>query len=173
MADPRCPKCGRQFVQRSHRAGILERLLSILYVYPFRCQVCMHRFRSVRWGRRYRRRSYDRREFERIPVNIPARLSGLAQPARGIVTDISVNGCNFTTDAFLETGAEGQLDLDLESGTRPLTVEAAVVHSTHPGGAGIVFSRVAPEERNRLSTYMTTLMIRRLSARARGSTTAP
>jgi hypothetical protein len=32
-----------------------ERLLSLGYVYPFRCQACGYRFLALRWGRRYRR----------------------------------------------------------------------------------------------------------------------
>jgi len=32
---------------------MLEYLLSIAYIYPFRCQVCFHRFRTFQWGVRY------------------------------------------------------------------------------------------------------------------------
>jgi hypothetical protein len=38
-----CPRCASSAVQRSHRRGI-ERLLSLLAVYPFRCQACHSRF---------------------------------------------------------------------------------------------------------------------------------
>jgi len=38
-----CPRCASSAVRRSHRRG-LERLLSLLAVYPFRCKSCQARF---------------------------------------------------------------------------------------------------------------------------------
>src|SRR3989304_1381271 len=40
MGGLRCPKCGRHVVRRTHRSGVVERLLSRGSVYPFRCQPC-------------------------------------------------------------------------------------------------------------------------------------
>lgn len=161
MADPRCPRCGRHFVQRAHRTGIVERLLSLVYIYPFRCQVCLHRFRTLNWGQRYRRRSQDRREFERIPARVAVRLTGIPHPANAETIDLSPNGCNVVTDALLEVGAVMHLDLDVQPGAPPVKVEAAVVHSTHPGGAGLVFLRIRPEEKGRLRDFLVGLMVRR------------
>jgi len=45
MADLKCPNCARDFVRRVSRAGLSERLLSVFYVYPFKCQLCGYRFR--------------------------------------------------------------------------------------------------------------------------------
>jgi len=42
--EPHCPRCGQDIVQRVRRRGLLDHLLSIVYIYPFRCQVCFHRF---------------------------------------------------------------------------------------------------------------------------------
>ncbi len=165
MADPRCPRCGRHFVQRAHRTGVLEQLLSVAYIYPFRCQVCMHRFRALRWGQRYRRRAQDRREFERIPVRVPVRLLGIPRPASAETIDLSVNGCNVVTDALLETGTVVELEFDVQPGGSPVAVEAAVVHSTHPGGAGLVFLRIRPEEKDRLRDFIVGLMVRRATER--------
>lgn len=39
-----CPKCGDPRVLRSHRRNRLENLLSSLNYYPYRCQICQHRF---------------------------------------------------------------------------------------------------------------------------------
>ena len=41
-----CPKCGTDFVQRIRPDGVLERLACLLFIYPFRCQLCTHRFRA-------------------------------------------------------------------------------------------------------------------------------
>ena len=50
MADLKCPNCARDFVRRVSRTGVVERLLSVFYVYPFKCQLCGYRFRFFQWG---------------------------------------------------------------------------------------------------------------------------
>jgi predicted nucleic acid-binding Zn ribbon protein len=55
-----CPKCSSEYVKRASRVG-LERLMSLFYVYPFRCQWCGHRFRLFQWGVTYRRIDLDSR----------------------------------------------------------------------------------------------------------------
>jgi len=58
MSDAlQCPRCGWPEVRRTRRVGFLERLLSMIYIYPFRCGRCLHRYRSMRWGVRYSRRA--------------------------------------------------------------------------------------------------------------------
>jgi DNA repair exonuclease SbcCD ATPase subunit len=52
MPQPVCPKCSSDYVQRVHRVGP-ERLISLFYIYPFRCQPCGHRFRLLQWGVTY------------------------------------------------------------------------------------------------------------------------
>ncbi len=50
-----CPKCHSESVRRTGRKGLLERLLSRAYIYPFRCQDCGRRFKAFRWRTRYTR----------------------------------------------------------------------------------------------------------------------
>ena len=52
MPQPVCPKCSSDYVKRAHRVGP-ERLISLFYIYPFRCQPCGHRFRLLQWGVTY------------------------------------------------------------------------------------------------------------------------
>ena len=40
--------------------------MSHFYIYPFRCQICSHRFKAFRLFRRYVKHSVDRRQFERV-----------------------------------------------------------------------------------------------------------
>jgi predicted RNase H-like nuclease (RuvC/YqgF family) len=54
MKQPVCPKCSSNYVKRVSRIGS-ERLISLFYIYPFRCQPCGHRFRLFKWGVRYTR----------------------------------------------------------------------------------------------------------------------
>jgi chromosome segregation ATPase len=49
-----CPKCSSDDVERVSRIGS-ERLISLFYIYPFRCQPCGHRFRLLQWGVTYRK----------------------------------------------------------------------------------------------------------------------
>jgi len=50
---PECPSCRGREVRRTRREGLTDRLLSIIYMYPFRCDRCRHRYRAMRWGKRY------------------------------------------------------------------------------------------------------------------------
>lgn len=49
-----CPKCRNSGVRRSPRKSAIEYVLSLAYVYPFRCDFCGQRFKKIQWGRRYR-----------------------------------------------------------------------------------------------------------------------
>jgi hypothetical protein len=50
----KCPKCRNNGVRRSPRKSAMEYVLSLAYVYPFRCEFCGQRFKRIQWGRRYR-----------------------------------------------------------------------------------------------------------------------
>lgn len=56
FASVPCPACGGTLARRAHRNGLAEKMFSILYLYPFRCQLCGHRFLTLQWGTRYHRR---------------------------------------------------------------------------------------------------------------------
>jgi len=137
-------------VRRSHRSGLAELLLSLVYVYPFRCQYCTHRWRAWQPGTRYTRRAPERREYDRIPTDIPVRLTGLPGSAPGRAVDLSINGCTITTDALLADGASVEVTFDPGPGQRPITIPAAVVHSIRVGAAGLVFTELGATERERL-----------------------
>jgi hypothetical protein len=44
-----CPKCRGARIFRSRRQGLAEWLLRAVGMYPFRCDICGHRFRRVTW----------------------------------------------------------------------------------------------------------------------------
>jgi predicted nucleic-acid-binding Zn-ribbon protein len=48
QVERKCPKCGSSEVTRSQRIDLTEKLLSLVNVYPYRCQkhTCKHRFES-------------------------------------------------------------------------------------------------------------------------------
>jgi hypothetical protein len=45
-----CPLCGSAKVRRSCRRGFVDRLLSLLMIYPFRCRLCTFRFHRMEMG---------------------------------------------------------------------------------------------------------------------------
>ena len=45
-----CPACDDTLVYRVTRKGRLEPCLSLLFIYPFRCKACSHRFRAFKWS---------------------------------------------------------------------------------------------------------------------------
>lgn len=150
--------------RRSQRTGLPELLLSLLYVYPYRCQYCGHRFRAFHWGRRYVRQRPERREYDRIPVNFPARLAGLPGSALARVISLSINGCTLAVDVVLADGATVQLSFEGQPGSHPIQVEAAVVHATQTGAAGLVFARMAADEQDRLRRLMLDLIAKEPAA---------
>ncbi|WP_309738448.1 hypothetical protein [Chamaesiphon sp. OTE_20_metabat_361] len=48
QVDRKCPKCGCAEVVRSQRIDLTDRMLSLINVYPYRCQkhTCKNRFES-------------------------------------------------------------------------------------------------------------------------------
>jgi PilZ domain len=161
MNEPQCPRCRRDFVQRVHRRWGLERVLSLLYIYPFRCQLCGHRFRVQQWGVRYVRRAIDRRQYERMATSFPVTFSGAAGTGEGMVTDIALGGCGVGTTAQLVEGAILQMQLQTSPSTPAIPVEAAVVRSVRPRYVGFEFLRFEPQARERLSQFLYELLMAR------------
>jgi predicted RNA-binding Zn-ribbon protein involved in translation (DUF1610 family) len=60
-ASHQCPKCGSLKVVRSQRVNLLERVISLVNIYPYRCQqhICKHRFQY--WGKNLAPSGYRRK----------------------------------------------------------------------------------------------------------------
>src|SRR5205809_2562245 len=127
-----CPRCGSQSVRRSSRVGAFERLISVLYVYPFRCQRCTFRFRRLNWGHRYPNSKGDRRDYERVVVRLPARLTAGAESAEAETTDLSISGCAVRTSARFPPGPDVRFILQLCGGPT-VGVGGGVVGLVHDG----------------------------------------
>src|SRR4029078_10151660 len=99
MAQLKCPNCGRDFVRRVSRSGVLEVLLSYFYVYPFKCQLCGERFRHRELGESYIRGNQDRREYECIEMKCPVSVFGQVIKGEGIFINVSMCVCTLQTPA--------------------------------------------------------------------------
>jgi hypothetical protein len=156
--QPQCPQCGKDFVRRSHRQGILEWLLSVVFVYPFRCQLCTHRFLAMQWGVRYRKESVDQRQYDRVAVRLPAACRGERSGGKGVVTDISMRGCMLETDVQLVEGGLIEMSFQPSDLGQPVTVETAVVRSARSGSVGLEFLCLQPNEKEALRQLMMGLL---------------
>ncbi len=156
-AEPTCPNCGRDFVRRSHRQGIFERLISVIYVYPFRCQLCLHRFLTLQLGKRFIKQKVDRREYERIETKLPLAFKGDQAQGEGTAIDLSMAGCAVESDVKVPEGSLVQLELK-NAPAAPVKVEAAVVRSTRQRTIGLQFLRLREEEKERLRQFVRQLL---------------
>src|SRR5438552_6453471 len=148
----RCPRCGQQAARRSPRTGVWEHVVSVLYLYPFRCQLCATRFRSFQF-RRYARRSQDRREYDRLSGRVPVTVVSGAERADGQTADLSLTGCSVRTAGTFAAGSTVQLRLRLgQSGD--VNVESAVVRTQRDGGLGLQFEKISAADHDRLSRYL-------------------
>lgn len=144
-------------MRRSSRVGAYERIISAFYLYPFRCQRCAHRFRALRWAR-YPHPAGERRDFDRMVVHVPARLTAGTESADAETTDLSITGCAVRTSGHFLPGTEVRVTLQLGPG-RTVTIAEAVVRAGHEDRVSLQFVHVAVEEQRRLSEYINSIAL--------------
>jgi hypothetical protein len=141
------------------RRGAVEHLLSVLYVYPFRCQLCGHRFKLWQWGEVYRKTYYEPREFERLAVSLTATLwkeSGEHGPAT--LRDLSIRGCALSSAIEFREGNILRLELHKPDEDRAIVVQAAIVRNARASHSEIEFLQLNPPERERLRKLVRSLL---------------
>jgi hypothetical protein len=159
MLNPTCPDCSKSFVKRVSPKGVCERLTTLFYVYPFRCQLCGYRFKQPQWGVRYLRIDEDQREYDRMAVSFPVMLPGNDGDTQGIVTDISMGGCTLTSAVELARGDIVGLNLQLSSQDLPVVVDAAIVRNVRSTTAGMEFLSLQEYDRSRLQIFIRGLLL--------------
>ncbi len=157
MENPQCPACRKNFVRRSQRRGVVERTLSLVYIYPFRCQLCTRRFHAFHLGARFKRYTPDRREYVRIPIRVPVAFSGEQVQGQGTVVNLSMRGCTIETDARPHSGEILCLRLDAVDGFSRIVIEAALVRSIVRNEVGLEVLRIQEAEREKLLQVIETL----------------
>ncbi len=154
-----CPRCGNPFLQRVRQDSPLERLLELLSIYSFRCQLCRHRFHALRWGIRYDREPEDRRQYARRPVRFPATLASQFGGHEGRVTELSIGGCSIAVFAPYGVGDVLSIRLNALDDTPPIEVDKAVVRTVSEGRLGVEFLTLRDHEGARLRELMLTLWV--------------
>ena len=170
----RCPRCGKSFVRRSHRKGLKERLLSLVYLYPFRCQVCANRFRAFQFRSQYVKRTINRHQDAWLSTWIPTTFAEDVKPGEhrvggGVVTDISLGNCYMQTAVQLSQGTLVSLELQTEQHAPAIAVEAAIVRIIRPTGVGLEFLRLSEPEHERFSQFIRQLLVAQLPAEVEDS----
>ena len=128
-----------------------EQFQGLLFVSPFRCQVCGHRFLAFRLGRHYPPVS-ERRTHERVPVRLSLAFSGGRIKGEGTLINISLGGCLIETSAPVKVDDIFHVQLFVNE-QEPAIEVAAMVRSIGAKGVGMKFLRSAREDR-RLVAYL-------------------
>jgi hypothetical protein len=158
-----CPRCKSEIVRRSRRQTPGERLASLVRVFPFRCQLCRHRFRAFRPRDRFiRTMERDRREYERVSVEAWSALWRGQHSGEARVIDVSSNGLAIETGAPVREGEIVQLEVLPPGADRPIAVDQAVVRSVRPGRLGVQFIRVQADDEGRLRRHLYEVFVSRL-----------
>lgn len=160
MKELHCPNCGTPFVRATSREGPVERLLSCINVFPFRCQLCTNQFRAFWSGARGNTQAFDKRQYKRLPTSIEAQfLTDSNQRGTNRITEISMGGCTLRTTAEFPRGTFLELTLKPTSGEEPITIESGMVSSVRPSSLGISFLEMGPRDKQRLSQIVLGLLV--------------
>jgi PilZ domain len=154
MSRPFCPECSTVYVIRVRRQTIAERLLSLLYIYPFRCQLCGCRFKTLHWGVRYVRIDEDARDYQRLPTNFPFTLVCEGTTIKGRVLEMSMSGCTLQTETPMRLGQIIDLKLHISKLDEPIMISSAIVRNTTTNRAGMEFLSLSQPERTRLQFFI-------------------
>jgi hypothetical protein len=125
-------------------------MATLLFVSPFHCPSCSHRFLASRLGFNNAQHPIDRREHLRIPVRFYLSFSGGKVRGEGTVLDLSMGGCIIQSKTQVHTDDIFYLQLSLDEGELPLEV-AAMVRSVSARGIAFKFLRAAQENKRLLA----------------------
>jgi hypothetical protein len=146
-------------VRVASQDGRVERLLSRVNVFSFRCQLCTNHFRSFSPGARLDAQASDRRQYTRLAASIEAQVLDRKQPAAtDRITDISMDGCTLQATGLSKgTVVELLLKPTVEEDT--IRIERALVCSVRSSSTGIKFLNVPPEYQRRLGQVVLGLLV--------------
>ena len=141
-----CPQCQKDGVYRARPQSPRERVATLVFISPFLCPSCSHRFLASRLGINHPRHPIDRREHLRIPVRLYLSFSGGKIRGEGTVLDLSMGGCIIESETHVHLDDIFYLRLSLGEGELPLEV-AAIVRSVSARGIAFKFLRAAQESK--------------------------
>ena len=160
METIQCTRCATDYVRQSRRSGTIDRILSMLRMFPFRCQLCTHRFWVTRLGQDFDATPNDeKREYQRFAVDIPATFRGEQNSGKGRITTLAIRGACFETESRLEHGARVSLTLTLPGMHPPVEIETAVVRAALGKRFGLEFLQIDSLDDERLRSHIEALIV--------------
>jgi hypothetical protein len=159
MKTLHCPNCGTPFVRVTAQHGMMERVLHHLNVFPFRCQLCMNKFRAFHRESARSTQAFDRRQYKRLPTSIEAQfLADNRMRSTNRITDLSMDGCTLQTMG-LPHGTFLGLVLKPDQADEAIRIETAMVCSVRPTSVGVRFLEIALPDQRRLSQVVLGLLV--------------
>ena len=155
MDGPPCKACSHPKSRRVTREGFLETSLSILSLYPFRCQHCYTRFLTFQRGVKYDEASIDRRQLDRKSVEFEGMARHLTHGEFAvIITDLSPEGCQCKTKQRLTEGDEFDLSIYVVLGEPPIHALCKVQREQAGDTYGLTFSKIGATEWHMIRHYL-------------------
>ncbi|MEK6783872.1 MAG: PilZ domain-containing protein [Nitrospirota bacterium] len=147
-----CPRCHKDGVVRAQPQTPRELVAALVWIVPFQCQDCHHRFLARRVSTAGFSHPIERREHLRIPVRLCLSFSGGKVRGEGTVLDLSLGGCIIESETHVRVDDIFYLEIALAEDEAPIEV-AAMVRSVSARGIAFKFLRKA-QENKRLLTFI-------------------
>jgi len=147
-----CPRCRKDGALRVRPQSPRELVAALIWIVPFQCQHCRHRFLARRGSTVGFSRPIERREHLRIPVRLCLSFSGGKVRGEGTVLDLSLGGCIIKSETQVRVDDIFYLEIVIAEDEAPVEV-AAMVRSVSARGIAFKFLRKA-QENKRLLTFI-------------------
>ena len=99
-------------------------------------------------------REQERRVQPRFTTQFRSTFSGQRQEGQGRTLDISAGGCKIESEMEVEQGAKFECRLHVPGLDWPLRIDEATVRWVDRNTFGIGFTRISPEEFDKLQTVL-------------------
>ncbi|BFU92164.1 MAG: hypothetical protein NTAFB01_33510 [Nitrospira sp.] len=147
-----CPRCRKDEALRVRPQSPRELIAALIWIVPYHCGHCCHRFLGRRLSIAGPPSPMERREHLRIPVRLCLSFSGGKVRGEGIVMDLSLGGCIIKSDTQVHVDDIFYLEIVVAEDEPPVEV-AAMVRSVSARGIAFKFLRKA-QENKRLLTFI-------------------
>ena len=147
-----CPRCHKGGALQARPQTLRELVAALIWIVPFQCQHCWHRFLARRVSTGGSSHPIERREHFRIPVRLCLSFSGGKVRGEGMVLDLSLGGCIIESKTHVRVDDIFYLAIALVENEAPVEV-AAMVRSVSARGIAFKFLRQA-QENKRLLTFI-------------------
>lgn len=145
-----CPQCRKDGAAPARPQSLREFVVALIWMAPFHCRHCDHRFLARRRGTEGSSQLIDRREHLRIPVRLCLSFSGGKIRGDGTVMDLSLGGCIIKSETQVHIDDIFYLEIVLAEDEVPVEV-AAMVRSVSARGIAFKFLRKAQENKRLLN----------------------